>query len=96
MRSTRLLNFVSLSVLLILVIMGGTFALGRYEKLQAIRGAESRAVARLADMNEQTRSKRDSLARLNHDPEYVERVIRQKLNYAKAEETVFKFESAER
>ena len=96
MRSTRLLNFVSLFILLFLVIMGGTFALGRYEKLQAIRNAEARAVARLAEMNEQTKLKRDSLARLNHDPEYVERVIRQKLNYAKAEETVFKFEFGER
>ena len=33
-----------------------------------------------------------ALERLKHDPEYVEKVIRQKLNYAKANEVVFKFE----
>ena len=37
------------------------------------------AAARLMEMQIATSSKRESLARLNHDPEYVERIIRQKI-----------------
>ena len=92
MRSTRILNAVFLLVFLVIAGFSGSFALERYRKLEVMRNSEANAAARLAEMQVATSSKRESLARLNNDPEYVERIIRQKLNFAKAGETVFKFE----
>ena len=92
MRSTRILNAVCLLAFLVIASFAGSYALERYRKLEVIKNSEAKAAARLVEMQVATSSKRESLARLNHDPEYVERIIRQKLNYAKTGETVFKFE----
>jgi len=92
MRSTRLLNAVFLLAFLVIGSFAGSYALERYRKLEVMRSSEAKAATRLLQMQIATSSKRVALARLNHDPEYVERLIRQKLNYAKAGETVFKFE----
>jgi len=92
MRSTQILNVVCLIAFLVIASFAGSYALERYRKLEVIKNSEAKAAARLVEMQVATSSKRESLARLNHDPEYVERIIRQKLNYAKTGETVFKFE----
>lgn len=96
MSTTRILNFFFLIVLL----LASGFALshldGRYDKLVATREAEQAAKSQLAELEAKIAAKKSSIDRLNHDPEYVEKVIRQKLNYAKAEETVFKFEFNDR
>jgi len=92
MRSIRILNAVCLIALLVIASFAGSYALERYRKLEVMKNSEAKAAARLMELQVATSSKRESLARLNHDPEYVERIIRQKLNYAKSGETVFKFE----
>lgn len=92
MRSIRLLNAALLIVFLVIASFAGSYALERYRRLEVMKSSEAKAAARLLEMQVATSSKRVALARLNHDPEYVERIIRQKLNYAKAGETVFKFE----
>lgn len=92
MRPTRILNVVCLIAFLVIASFAGSYALERYRKLEVIKNSEAKAAARLMEMQVATSSKRESLARLNRDPEYVERIIRQKLNYAKTGETVFKFE----
>ncbi len=96
MSTTRILNF----FFLIVFLLASGFALshlnGRYDKLVAAREAEQMAESQLAELETKIELKKRSLDRLNHDPEYVEKVIRQKLNYAKAEETVFKFEFDDR
>jgi cell division protein FtsB len=92
MRSTRLLNAVFLLAFLVIASFAGSYALERYRKLEVMRSSEAKAATQLLQMQIAASSKRVALARLNHDPEYVERLIRQKLNYAKAGETVFKFE----
>ena len=92
MRSTQILNVVCLIAFLVIAGFAGSYALERYRKLEVIKNSDAKAAARLMKMQVATSSKRESLARLNHDPEYVERIIRQKLNYAKTGETVFKFE----
>lgn len=96
MSTTRILNF----FFLIVFLLASGFALshldGRYDKLVATREAENLAKSELAELEAKIEAKKTSLTRLNHDPEYVEKVIRQKLNYAKAGETVFKFEFDDR
>ena len=96
MRTARLLNLLFLFCLLVVGVFAGTFAYQRYQKLTAARGAEVDASRQLALLEEKTRARKTSLARLQHDPGYVEKVIRQKLNYAKENEVVFKFEENDR
>ena len=86
------MNAVFLLAFLVIASFAGSYALERYRKLEVMRSSEAKAATRLLQMQIAASSKRVALARLNHDPEYVERLIRQKLNYAKAGETVFKFE----
>ena len=96
MRTARLLNLLFLLCLLVVGSFAGTFAYQRYEKLMAARNTEAEAAKQLEALEEKTKERRTSLARLQHDPEYVEKKIRQKLNYAKENEVVFKFEASDR
>ncbi len=96
MRTTRLLNIFFLLAFLLVGAFAGSYAYQRYEKLEAARSEEALASERLALLQKKTESRRTSLDRLNRDPEYVERIIRQKLNYAKEGEVVFKFEYSDR
>jgi len=96
MSTTRILNFFFLIVFLLASVFALSHLDGRYDKLVATREAELTAKGELTELEAKIEVKETSLARLNHDPEYVERMIRQKLNYAKAEETVFKFEFDDR
>ncbi len=92
MKTTRLMNLLFLIAFLVAGVLGGSYAWKRYQTLEATRGAEAEALAQLAELQERTDSKRKSIRLMKQDPEYVERMIRQKLNYAKPEEIVFKFE----
>lgn len=96
MSTTRILNI----FFFIVFVLASGFVLShvdkRYEKLKATRAAELAATTQLTELEAKIEAKKLSLNRLNHDPEYVEKVIRQKLNYAKDEEIVFKFEFDER
>ena len=92
MRTTRLLNILFIFGLLAVGCFAGSDAFRRYEKLNAARGAGAEAVENVEVVNSKTDTRKTALERLKHDPEYVEKVIRQKLNYAKANEVVFKFE----
>ncbi len=96
MSTTRILNF----FFLIVFGLASVFALSqlgeRYDQLVATEEAEFAAASQLAELESKIDAKKTALSRLNHDPEYVEKIIRQKLNYAKADETVFKFEFEDR
>lgn len=96
MRTARLLNIFFLFGLLTVGCFAGSYAFKRYQKLETARGAEVEASKNLALLDAKTDARRTALARLKHDPEYVERIIRQKLNYAKENEVVFKFDFNER
>ena len=92
MRTTRLLNLTFLIAFLLAGGFAGSYAYKRYQTLEATRDGESEALSHLAELEAKTESKRRSLQLMKQDHEYVERMIRQKLNYAKPEEIVFKFE----
>ena len=92
MRTARLLNFLFLICLITVGSFAVSYAYQRYEKLSTARRVEAETSQSLALLEAKTNARKTSLARLKHDPEYVEKVIRQKLNYAKQSEVVFKFE----
>lgn len=59
-----------------------------YSRLEAVQ-AENRR--RLSEAQEQLRNQERVLERLRTDPEYVDKVIRKKLGYAKPDEFIFHF-----
>ncbi len=96
MRTARILNILFLIGLLAAGGFAGSHAYKRHQMLKTARGVEAEAAKNLSLLEAKTEARRTSLARLKHDPEYVEKVVRQKLNYAKENEIVFKFEFDER
>lgn len=89
----------------ILVLFAGLFVaagavftvlLGKtYREYMNIQSREVYYEQRVSEREAQLKEKEDTLYRLRHDPEYVERVIRQRLGYAKPGELVFRFEVVE-
>lgn len=72
---------------------GGMFmeARGEYVELQQIQAANR---AKLAAKEAQLREQERILERLRSDPTFVEKVIRQRLGYARPGEVVFRFDPA--
>lgn len=66
-----------------------------YREYTNIKTREAHYEERLAKMELKLKEKEEMLHRLRHDPVFVERVIRQRLGYAKAGELVFRFEEIE-
>lgn len=57
-----------------------------------LRQQEAATRARLAEAETRLHEQERVLERLRRDPEYVEKVIRRRLGYAKQDEFVFRFE----
>jgi cell division protein FtsB len=86
---------VMLYSVLFLGLGGGALALlrdavGEYNQLKL---AESTSQRRLADAQTRLAEQEKILVRLRADPVFVEKVIRQRLGYAKPGEFVFRFEN---
>jgi len=60
--------------------------------LTTLRRQESASRRRLAEAEARLQAQEKYLDRLRHDPALVERIIRQKLGYARTQEFVFRFE----
>jgi cell division protein DivIC len=63
-----------------------------HDEFTQLRQVEASNRRRLAEAQERLRSQEKVLQRLRTDPEYVDRVIRMKLGYAKPDEYIFRFE----
>jgi cell division protein FtsB len=64
-------------------------AIHEYDRLEQV---ETLNRQRLAEAQEKLRTEERVLKRLQTDPEYVDKVIRKKLGYAKPDEYIFRFE----
>jgi len=92
MRTSRVFNLFFVIGFIAVASVGGVSLFQNYQKLQAKQGSYEAAQARLDQLETSVQQKRETLSKLDSDPEYVERVIRQKLNYAKKNEVIFRFE----
>jgi cell division protein FtsB len=63
-----------------------------HRDITALRAQESANRQRLADAEAKLAAQEKYLQQLRHDPVLVERLIREKLKYAKEQEFVFRFE----
>jgi cell division protein FtsB len=64
-------------------------ARAEYNRLEQVQAANRR---RLAEAEESLRTQERILERLRNDPDYVDKVIRKKLGYARPDEFIFRFE----
>lgn len=76
--------------LCLVVLFGQT-----YREYTNIKSREVQYEEKLAEMEAKLKEKEETLHRLRHDPVFIERVIRERLGYAKPDELVFRFEEFE-
>lgn len=69
-----------------------TFFVQMHRELRTLQAQEAANQRRLAEAEAKLQAQEKYLDRLRHDPALVERLIRQKLAYAKADEFIFRFE----
>ena len=69
-----------------------TAFVGMQRELKAKQADLATKQRQLAEAEARLRAQTEYLDRLRHDPALVERLIRQKLAYAKSDEFVFRFE----
>jgi cell division protein DivIC len=94
----RPVNFRKTILSLYLLLFAGLGVSGSYLLLDArheyarLEQVEAQNRQRLAEAQERLRQQERVLERLRSDPEYVDKVIRKKLGYAKPDEFIYRFE----
>ena len=72
----------------------GSLILQTYREYQNFKLREQRVERKLQQAQEKFRQKEAYIARLLDDPEFLERVARERLGYSKPDELLFRFEEA--
>jgi cell division protein FtsB len=73
-------------------LTGGVFLLQARAEYDQLKQQEAVSRRRLAEAEAKLREQERIIDRLRNDPAYVEKVIRRRLNYAKPDEFLFRFE----
>ena len=73
-------------------LWAGAFFLQMQRDLTTLKVQEAANARRLAEAEARFQAQEKYLDELRHDPALIERIIRQKLGYAKTQEFVFRFE----
>jgi cell division protein FtsB len=74
------------------VLWAVTFFLQLHRDLTTLRVQETANQRKLADAETRLQQQEKYLDQLRHDPALVEKLIREKLHYARAQEYIFRFE----
>jgi len=73
-------------------LWAGVFFVQMHRDLTQLKFQEATNQRRLAEAVTRLQAREKYLDQLRHDPALLERIIRQKLGYARAQEFVFRFE----
>ena len=87
----RLITFVYFAILGGLALVAGALFFETHAELKRLKQTEVDTRAKLAAVEQQLADQKRILERLKTDPGFVEKVIREKLRYAKPGEMIFKF-----
>ena len=74
-----------------LVIFFSSLILQTYREYQNFRAREVRIEAKLTQARKEFQQKETYLARLLEDPEFLKRVVRERLGYSRPDELLFRF-----
>lgn len=82
-----------LGILLVAVVFSFMMVLlGTYREYEGFREREQRTAERLETLRRERDHKEEYLRLVLEDPEFLERVVRERLGYIKPDETIFLFE----
>lgn len=90
MNFRRLVIVVYLALFLGVAVTSGVFFWRAHQEYENLRAQERQVRQRLAEAEQRLKEQERILERLRTDPIYVERVIRQRLGYAKPDEYIFR------
>ena len=76
-----------------LTLFAGVFFLRTYAEMRALQAQEEENNLRLGELQKTLADHQITLDRMRNDPAYVERVIRERLGYARPGDVVFRFEN---
>ena len=92
MNLRKAITLVYAAAFLLVSLVAGVFFVRTEHEYAALRQQEAASRRRLAELEEKLLQQQHYLERLNTDPDFVERVIRQKLGYARPNEYIFRFD----
>ncbi len=92
MSSVRIVNILFVFLFAAVAVFAGVFLYRDYQHLDYARKEKILLEQRLSGMQAEAAARSNRVAQLQGNPEYVEKVIREKLNFAKPDEVVFRFE----
>ncbi len=90
-RKERVILLMMLGVLLALIVFFSSLMIQTYREYKNFRVRELRIEAKLTQARKEFVQKEMYLARLLEDPEFLERVVRERLGYARPDELLFRF-----
>jgi len=62
-----------------------------YQEYQAFTAREAQLYSRLQQLQEENRSKQIYMEKLLNDPEFLERVVRERLGYSRPDDLLYRF-----
>ena len=80
-----------MGMLCVLVIFFGGLVLKTHREYQNFKARENRIEAKLIQARKEFAQKEAYMTRLFDDPEFLERVVRERLGYARPDELLFRF-----
>ena len=90
-RKERALVLMLVGMLCVLVIFFGGLVLKTHREYHNFKARENRIEAKLIQARKEFAQKEAYMARLIDDPEFLERVVRERLGYARPDELLFRF-----
>lgn len=91
MNFSRLINGLFAVLFTAIALWAAAFFVQMHRELKALQAQEEGNRRRLAAAEARLAEQQRYLERLRHDPALVERIIREKLGYAKGDEFIFRF-----
>ena len=92
MTARRLIVWIYAVLFLGVGMIASVFSFRTYQEYTQLQRLEAESRQRVAQARQKLEEQKRVLDRLEHDPDYVEKVIRQQLRYAKPSELIFRFE----
>ncbi len=80
------------TLLLLIILSFGTLILQSYREMEQFESREAELEERLNLLKEKISGKEKYLDLVLHEPDFLERVVRQKLGYANPEDIIYRFE----
>ena len=90
-RRERVLLVMLLGMLGVLVVFFGGLLLKTHREFKHFKARQDRIETKLIQARKEFEQKEAYLARLLEDPEFLERVVRERLGYARPDELLFRF-----